>query len=59
MYSLLLFSLPVACAAGLLFSGYRRRAKHQHNLQMIRNRILFGTSTGASAGQRIINGRPS
>lgn len=57
MHSLLLVSLPVACAAGLLFSGYRRRAKHQHDLQMIRNRILFGISDAACPASRIVNGR--
>ena len=52
MHSVLWFSLPIACAAALLFSGYRRRARHQHDLQIFRDRIMFGTSTGASDERR-------
>jgi len=48
MHSVLWFLLPVACAAALLFSGYRRWAKQQHDLQMFRERIMFGTSAGYS-----------
>lgn len=52
MHPVYLFLLPVACAAALLFSGYRRRAKHQHDLQVFRNRIMLGTSTGATDERR-------
>ena len=48
MHSVLWFSLPVACAAALLISGYRRWARQQHDLQAFRNRIMFGTSAGYS-----------
>jgi len=48
MNSVLWFSLPVAGAAALLFSAYRRWAKHRHDLQTFRNRIMFGTSAGYS-----------
>ena len=48
MHSVLWFSLPVAGAAALVFSGYRRRARQQHDLQTFRNRIMFGTSAGYS-----------
>jgi hypothetical protein len=48
MHSGLWFSLPVACAAALLISGYRRWARQQHDLQTFRNRIMFGTSEGCS-----------
>ncbi len=48
MHSLFWFSLPIACAAGLLFSGYGRHARRQRDLQMLRDRIMFGTSTGDS-----------
>ena len=48
MNSVLWFSLPVACAAVLLFYGYRRWARQQRDLQMFRDRIMFGTSTGNS-----------
>ncbi len=44
MHPLLLFSLPMACAAGILFSGYRRHARRQRDLQILRNRIMFGIS---------------
>jgi hypothetical protein len=46
MHSVLWFSLPVACAAVLLFSCYRRWARQQHDLRIFRNRIMFGTSAG-------------
>jgi hypothetical protein len=46
MHSVLWFSLPVAGAAAVLFSGYRRRARQQRDLQIFRNRIMFGTSAG-------------
>jgi len=48
MHSVLWFSLPVAGAAALLYSGYRRRARQQHDLQTFRNRIMFGTSADHS-----------
>ena len=48
MHSVLWLSLPVACAVALLFSGYRRWARQKHDLQTFRNRIMFGTSTGAT-----------
>jgi hypothetical protein len=48
MHSVLWFSLPVACAAALLFFTYRRRAKQQRDLQTFRDRIMFGTSAGYS-----------
>ncbi len=59
-----LFSLVIACGAVLLFSGYRRRARQQHDLQIFRNRIMFGTSEGSSDERiqervpRIVNGQP-
>jgi hypothetical protein len=40
----ILFSLPIACAGAFLVFAYRRRVRHQRNLEMMRNRILFGTS---------------
>jgi hypothetical protein len=49
MHSVLWFSLPVACAAALLLSGYRRRARQRHDLQIFRDRIMFGTSAGHSS----------
>lgn len=52
MHSLLLFSLPIVCAAGLLFSGYRRRSRRQHNLQVFRNRIMYGTCAGSADKRR-------
>ena len=45
MHSVLLFSLPIALAA-VVFSGYRRRARRQHDLHIMRNRIMFGISSG-------------
>ena len=48
MHSVLWFSLPVACAGALLFSGYRRQARQRRDLQIFRNRIMFGTSGGAA-----------
>ena len=48
MHSVLWFSLPVAGAAALLYSGYRRRVRQQHDLQIFRNRIMFGTSASYS-----------
>jgi hypothetical protein len=47
MHTVLLFSLPIACAAGLLFSGYRRHARRQRDLQILRDRIMFGISAGS------------
>jgi hypothetical protein len=47
MHSILPLSLPVACAGALLFAGYRRWARQQHDLQAFRNRIMFGTSAGS------------
>jgi hypothetical protein len=46
MHTVLLFSLPIACAAGLAFSGYRRHARRQHDLQTLRNRIMYGSFAG-------------
>jgi hypothetical protein len=40
----ILFSLPIACAGAFAFFAYKRRAKHRHNLEMMRSRILFGIS---------------
>ena len=48
MHSVLWFSLTVACAGALLFSGYRSRARQQRDLQIFRDRIMFGTSIGDS-----------
>ncbi len=59
-----LFSLVIACGAALLFFGYRRRARQQQDLQVFRNRIMFGTSEGSSDERmqervpRIVNGQP-
>jgi hypothetical protein len=40
MLSMLILSLPVAGAAALVFSGFRRRARGQRDLQKLRRRIF-------------------
>ncbi len=51
----MLFSLPIACAVALVFLAYKRRARRRRNLEIMRNRILFGISGGdAKEGERVV-----
>lgn len=51
MHSSLLLLPPIGCAAVLPFAGYRRHARRQHAIQKLRERIMFGTSTGYRTSQ--------
>lgn|SRR5579864_657907 len=37
-----IFSLPLACAAVLLFSSHKRRAKHRRYLKQLKTALEFG-----------------
>jgi hypothetical protein len=52
MDSQMLFSLPIACAGAFVFFAYKRRARHRRNLEMMRNRILFGLSAAPDTKNR-------
>lgn len=41
MPSVLIFALPTVCGAAILFSGYKRRAKHQRQLSRLRAALKF------------------
>ena len=52
-----IFSLPLACAAVLLFSSQKRRAKRRRYLKQLKVALEFGDLQTARARPQWFNGR--
>ena len=54
----LTLSLLLAGAGTLLFASHRRRARHRRDLEIMRSRILYGTSADTDEREKAVFSSP-